>query len=197
MVYKTETTWAKRTQHDNGVTVTRTTLPKAALDLGLKVAGAAAMYGIGRLVGEGMDHIPYLNEWIPQAVTYVSAIDIRGNIDGLVGLLGGINLFQLTYKTGLACLRQQHNGGRSGLEALFAGSGMDLLESSSVQPLASAPSALLPTLSQSEVKYSFPQEIKHNHHSYILDSHLEVEYKGFNACDLTIIMNYIPNDISI
>lgn len=90
MAYKTETNWAKRTQYDNGVTVTRTTLPKAALDLGLKVAGAAAMYGIGRLVGEGMDHIPYLNEWIPQAVNYVSAIDIQGNIDGLVGLLGGL-----------------------------------------------------------------------------------------------------------
>lgn len=90
MSYKTETTWAKRTEHNNGITVTRSTLPKTALDLGLKVAGAAAMYGIGRLVGEGVDHIPYLNEWIPQVVDYVSAIDIQGNIDGLVGLMGGI-----------------------------------------------------------------------------------------------------------
>jgi len=48
------------------------------------------MYGIGRLVGEGIDHVPYLKELIPQAVNYVSGIDIKGNIDGLAGILGGI-----------------------------------------------------------------------------------------------------------
>ena len=62
MSYKTETTWARRTEYDNGVTLTRITLPKTALDLGLKVAGAAVMYGLGNLVGEVMDHIPYLNK---------------------------------------------------------------------------------------------------------------------------------------
>lgn len=88
MSYKT--TWAKRTEYD-GVTVTRSTLPKIALDAGLKLAGAAVMYGLGTLIGEGMDHIVYLKEWIPQVVNYVSGIDVYGNIDGLMGLLGAIH----------------------------------------------------------------------------------------------------------
>ncbi|PIN73767.1 hypothetical protein COV20_06120 [Candidatus Woesearchaeota archaeon CG10_big_fil_rev_8_21_14_0_10_45_16] len=83
-----ETDWARRTKYDNGVTVTRQKHP--ILNLALTAGGALAMYGIGRLVGEGVDHIPYLNEWIPAAVNYVSGIDVSGNIDGLMGLLGGL-----------------------------------------------------------------------------------------------------------
>ena len=51
--------------------------------------GFSVTYGLGALVGEGMDHIPYISEFIPQAVNFVSGIDVKGNLDGLVGLLGG------------------------------------------------------------------------------------------------------------
>ena len=93
MAYRTETKWAKRTEYDNGITVTRYTWKKRAWDLVLKASGAVMMYGLGRLVGEGMDHIPHINEWIPQAVDYVSGINVYGNLDGLVGLLGVISGF--------------------------------------------------------------------------------------------------------
>ena len=83
-----ETDWAKRTVYDNGVTLTRN--KKVLLNTALVIGGTAVMYGIGRLVGEGLDHVPYLQQWIPNAVDYVSGINIQGNIDGLMGLLGGL-----------------------------------------------------------------------------------------------------------
>ncbi len=80
--------WKTETRYNNGIKFIRPNAQKIALDLGLKVAGATAMYGLGKLVGEGMDYVPYLNEWIPRAVDYVSGIDVKGNLDGLVALLG-------------------------------------------------------------------------------------------------------------
>ncbi len=90
MGYTTRANWKTITRYDTGETLTRPNAKKVALDLGLKVAGTAACYGIGMLVGELMDNIPYINQWIPQAVDYVSGIDVAGNLDGLVGLLGGL-----------------------------------------------------------------------------------------------------------
>jgi hypothetical protein len=60
------------------------------VDLGLKVAGAAAFYGLGLLVGELMNHFSYIKEAVPHAINYVSGINVVGNLDGLVGLLGGV-----------------------------------------------------------------------------------------------------------
>ena len=93
MVYRTANDWLVKTERDfYGITLTtqRPTLKKTICDLALKSAGAAAMFGIGSLVGEVADHISYLNTWIPQAIDYVSGIDVAGNLDGLVGLLGGL-----------------------------------------------------------------------------------------------------------
>ncbi len=87
---KTKTKWETITEYDNGWIIKRPTAKKRALDLSLKVAGATVFYGLGMLAGEVMDNIPYINQWIPQAVDYVSGIDVAGNLDGLVGLLGAV-----------------------------------------------------------------------------------------------------------
>ena len=63
---------------------------KFALDLTLKTVGAGVCYGLGLLVGEAMDHVPYLSQWIPQAVDYLSGIDIQNNLDGVMGLVGAV-----------------------------------------------------------------------------------------------------------
>lgn len=91
MVYTEHAKWKMITHYDNGITVKIPNTKKIALDLGLKVAGAAVMYGLGRVIGEAMDYTPYLNEWIPQAVNCVSGIDIKGNLGGLVGLIGAVS----------------------------------------------------------------------------------------------------------
>jgi len=90
MVERTRTLWKNITQYDNGISLTTPTFTKITLDLGLKVAGTAVCYGIGTLVGEIADQIPYLNQWIPQAVNHVSGINVEGNLHGLVALLGGL-----------------------------------------------------------------------------------------------------------
>ena len=66
------------------------TIDKYSLDFGSRACGFGIMYGLGGLVGERMDHIPYINELIPQAVNYVFGIDVKGNLDGLVRLVGEI-----------------------------------------------------------------------------------------------------------
>ena len=48
------------------------------------------MAGLGRLIGEGIDHIPYLNTGIARTVGFVSGIDVSGHIDGLMSLIGGL-----------------------------------------------------------------------------------------------------------
>lgn len=63
------------------------------VDLGLRVAGTAAMYGIGMLGGEILDQIPVLNEAAYNVVNYLSGIDVTGNLDGLVGLAGAVSGF--------------------------------------------------------------------------------------------------------
>ncbi|MBI4147323.1 hypothetical protein HY494_01580 [Candidatus Woesearchaeota archaeon] len=88
---QTKHAWKKETRYNNGIKFTRPTAQKIALDLGLKAAGAIVMYGLGKLVGEGMDYVPYLNEWIPRAIDYVSGIDVKGNLDGLVVLMGAVD----------------------------------------------------------------------------------------------------------
>jgi len=93
MAYKTASDWEVKTQRNVGgikLTTRRPTLKKAVCDLALKGAGAAAMFGIGALIGEVADHIPYINTLIPQVIDYVSGIDVAGNLDGLVGILGGV-----------------------------------------------------------------------------------------------------------
>jgi len=90
MKYTTKANWKTVTKYDNGVILTRPNAKKVALDLGLKVAGAVVCYELGTLIGELMDHIPYINQWVPQAVDFVSGIKVAGNLDGLVGLLSGI-----------------------------------------------------------------------------------------------------------
>jgi len=62
---------------------------KLALDLSLGTAGAIFCWGIGSAVGEAMDHIPYISQWIPQAVDHISGINVKDNLNGLVGILGG------------------------------------------------------------------------------------------------------------
>lgn len=84
----TETNWARRIEYGNEDSVT--IQKHSILNLALTAGGVLAMYGIGRLVGDGVDHIPYLNELIPAAVNYVSGINVSGNIGGLMGLLGGL-----------------------------------------------------------------------------------------------------------
>ena len=59
-----------------------------ALSLGLKLMGGTICYYAGMGVGEIMDQLPYVREIIPQTVDYLSNIDIAGNIDGLVALIG-------------------------------------------------------------------------------------------------------------
>jgi len=86
----TESTWMKRTEFDNGFTK-ETPKPKYyAIKLAASTVGGVAMYGLGSVAGEIVEYIPYLNEWIPTAVDYVSGIDVSENISGLVGLLGGV-----------------------------------------------------------------------------------------------------------
>ncbi len=93
MAFKQKYKWMTVTYFGNGQ-FSRPNAKKVALDLSLKVAGAALCYGIGTLVGDALECIPYLNEWIPQAVNYVSDIDVAENLDGLVGLMAGVNGFR-------------------------------------------------------------------------------------------------------
>jgi hypothetical protein len=88
MSYVTKTDWASRTEYDSGHSLTRMTVKKMAIDSVLKIAGGAVMYSAGRLLGEGIDNVPYLNEWIPQVVKYVSGIEVQNSVDGLGGLAG-------------------------------------------------------------------------------------------------------------
>lgn len=61
------------------------------LDFGLSAGSAVLMYYAGRLVGHGLDHVPYVKEWIPDAINYISGINVHGNIQGLMGVLSGIH----------------------------------------------------------------------------------------------------------
>ncbi len=88
MKTRTRTRWKNITKYDSGLSLTTPTLRNVAVDFGLKFAGAAVCYGLGALVGEAMDHITYVNYFIPDAVHYVSKINVEGNLDGLFGLLG-------------------------------------------------------------------------------------------------------------
>lgn len=72
------------------VTIAYPTTKTALIDLGLRIGGCVAMYGIGLLVGDILNNIPYVNQTIPDAVKYVSHIDVEGNLDGLLALVGGI-----------------------------------------------------------------------------------------------------------
>ena len=83
----TETRWAVRTTWDNGNTFTRH--KGYLLDFALTMGGTLAMYGLGRLVGKGVDHTPYLQEWFPQSIKLVSGLDVSGHVDGLLALLCG------------------------------------------------------------------------------------------------------------
>ena len=79
-----ETNWAtqRKTIHPSFKTKAVRTL--------LKAGGAVCTYYLCRTLGEGIDHIPDVNQIIPHMVNYVSGLDIQGHIDGLTGLLGGI-----------------------------------------------------------------------------------------------------------
>lgn len=61
---------------------------KKALNLGLIAAATILAYSCGRIAGELIDQIPYINEWIPHAVNYISGIDVKSNLDGVGGLVG-------------------------------------------------------------------------------------------------------------
>ena len=87
---RTEHYYWKTVTHHNCVTLTKSNLNKIGLDVGLKVVGGIACYGIGWGLGEIMDQIPYLNTWIPQAIDSISGIQVAGNLDGLVGLICGL-----------------------------------------------------------------------------------------------------------
>ena len=90
--YSKETSWYVKKRVQTGkrtYRINRPTIKKAACDIGLKVAGAVLMYGVGKFIGEVADHLPYINTLIPQAVDYVADIDVKGNLDNLVGLISG------------------------------------------------------------------------------------------------------------
>lgn len=87
--YRTEHTDRVIYPHLGGRKITLTRDRPSALNLGLKIGGTLAMYGLGRLFGEGIDHIPYINGGISTVVNCVSGIDITNHIDGLIGILWG------------------------------------------------------------------------------------------------------------
>lgn len=91
---KTHTSeWKTQYIFNNGVKFTIPTLKKQALDFGLATAGAVVFYGVGMGLGEIMDHVPYLNTYIPRAIEYFTDINVSGNLDGLGALVGGITGF--------------------------------------------------------------------------------------------------------
>ena len=83
--------WETKIRYADGSISRTPTKRKQALDLSLKIAGAFAFYWIGRGVGEGLDNLPYVNEWIPNFVNYhIPGIDITDKLDRIVGILGGV-----------------------------------------------------------------------------------------------------------
>ena len=60
----------------------------------LKGAGALIMYKVGDLVGEYiMNHAPEITASITEKVNNISGIDIKNNLDSLLGILGGLSGF--------------------------------------------------------------------------------------------------------
>lgn len=92
-----DTDWGKKRVSDNGISkVTTYTLRKTAADIGLGVVGGAAMYGLGLLAGDLLDQVPDVKDILPTIVNHLSGIDVRGNLDGLVGLIGAFYGFATT-----------------------------------------------------------------------------------------------------
>ncbi|AJF61644.1 TPA: hypothetical protein HA239_03865 [Candidatus Woesearchaeota archaeon] len=87
--------WKTLTTYGNGWTFARPNFRKVAFDIALKAAGAALCYTAGMFAGDLLEQVPYVNQAVPQAVEYVSDIDIASNIGGLTGLIGG--LYGLVY----------------------------------------------------------------------------------------------------
>ena len=54
------------------------------------IIGTVGMYYAGRLIGKGIENIPYINEAVPQIIEHISGLDISGNIKGLAGIIGGV-----------------------------------------------------------------------------------------------------------
>ena len=55
-----------------GFTTQFPTRVNVGLDVGLRLGGGVLMYCVGALVGEAMEHISLLGEWIPWLSPYVS-----------------------------------------------------------------------------------------------------------------------------
>ena len=83
--------WETKILYADGSISRTPTKRKQALDLSLKIAGAFAFYWIGRGIGEGLDNIPYISEWVPHFVNYhLPGADITDKIDRIVGLAGAV-----------------------------------------------------------------------------------------------------------
>ena len=63
---------------------------KYVADLGLKVTGAALGYGVGWLVGETIEHIPYIRDGVQYIVDFIG-IGTDLSLDALVARLGALD----------------------------------------------------------------------------------------------------------
>jgi hypothetical protein len=61
-----------------------------ASDLSLIAVGTGIGYGIGHLLGVGLEHIPHIADTITEVMRVTSNIEMHNHISGVAGLIGGL-----------------------------------------------------------------------------------------------------------
>ncbi len=86
-----------------------TTLKDKLCNTGVKITGAILNGELGMIVGELIDHTPYVNQIFPQLLNQVSVINMEGNLTNL-GCICGIvyGLMKARYFHGSATFEDEH-----------------------------------------------------------------------------------------